>query len=529
VPDLPTLVTLARRGLLTPGRAGATLRQVAELRRWGYGLAGELRSAAARSPRRAAVADEDGSLTYAALLAGAERLAAGLAGRYRIGPGDGVGLLCRNHRGLVTALAAVDLLGADTVLLNTSAAAAQVAEVVRALGPRLLVHDPEFAAAVPPGVASLSTGDLSTGDPAGGDLSTGDPAGGDPAAVAPARPTRPPARQGRTIVLTSGTTGTPRGARRPTPPGAGALAAVLSRLPLRVGERVHVAAPLFHTWGYAGLQLCLALRGTLVLRRHATPESALHALATARCTALLSVPVLLHRMLDRPVPPGIALRVAASSGSALPGDLATRFMDTYGDCLYNLYGSTEASWVSIATPAELRAHPDTAGRPPRGTRVAVLDAGGRAVPDGVVGRIAVANPMLFDGYVDGAGRPRTGGLLPTGDLGHRDPGGLLYVDGREDDMVVCGGENVFPSAVERVLELMPGVGEVAVAGVPDPEFGARLAAWVVPRPGAALDAEAVRAWVRDRVARFAVPREVHLVEALPRTATGKVRRRDLPG
>ena len=512
LPDPGTVVTLARRGLLNPGRPDAVARQVAALLRWGYGLTGELRSAAGRDPGRTALVDEDGSWTYARLRDDADRLALALRNRYGVAPGDRVGLLCRNHAGLVAALVAVGTLGADPVLLNTSSSVEQAAAVAGAHRLRMLVHDDEFAGhAEAAGVTLLGEAPLA-----------------ELAATGPRPVLAPPPRAGHTIVLTSGTTGVPKGARRPTPPGAGPLAAILSRIPLGTRTRLHVAAPLFHTWGYAGLQLSLALRGTLVLRRRFDPDGALSTLAGHGCDALLAVPVMLQRLLERPVHPGVALRVVATSGSALPGDLAGRFMDAYGDCLYNLYGSTEASWAAIATPDELRAEPGTAGRPPRGTRVEILDDAGRPLGPGAVGRIAVGNDMLFDGYTGGGGRARVRGLLPTGDLGHIGPGGLLFVDGREDDMVVSGGENVFPAEVEHLLARLPGVREVAVVGVPDPEFGARLAAYVVARPGVRLDPEELRGYVRAHLARFAVPRDVHLVEALPRNATGKVVNRDLP-
>jgi acyl-CoA synthetase (AMP-forming)/AMP-acid ligase II len=329
-------------------------------------------------------------------------------------------------------------------------------------------------------------------------------------------------------VLTSGTTGTPKGARRPTPGGFGPLASIIDRIPLRAGVRMMIAAPLFHTWGLAGLQIALALRATVVLRRRFTPPDAVETLIRERCSALIAVPVMLQGLMELPARDLPRLDVVAVSGSALPGGLATRFMDRYGDVLYNLYGSTEASWASIATPADLRAAPGTAGRPPHGTRVAVLSPDGSPLPPGTPGRLFVGNEMLFEGYTDGAGKEVRDGLLATGDLGHVDADGRVFVDGREDDMIVSGGENVFPSEVENLLADLPGVREVAVIGVPDDAYGQRLAAYLVPHPGATLDADAVRDHVRAHRARFCVPRDVVLLDALPRNATGKVLKRDLP-
>ncbi len=508
-----TLTTLARRGLLAPGRPDQVARQLNALRRWGFGLGGELRSAAARDPDRTAVIDERGSFTYRQLLDRAERLAGALRGAVGVAAGDRIGLLCRNHGGLIEGMVAASLLGSDAVLINTGLSPAQLETVAEEQRLRVLIHDSEFAAhaaVLPRGLDRIDEHQI---EPL---LRT-----------APPGAVSRPDREGRIIVLTSGTTGTPKGARRRTPPGFGPLASIISRIPLHTRDTMLIAAPLFHTWGLAALQIALALRATIILQRRFEPAEALGAVSRFRCGALMAVPVMLARMLEIP-PRETPLTVVAVSGSALPGGLATRFMDAYGDVLYNLYGSTEASWASIATPEELRQAPNTAGRPPHGTRIAILSGAGQPLPPGRTGRIFVGNDMLFEGYTNGAARETHSGLLATGDLGHLDERGLLFVDGREDDMIISGGENVFPAAVEDLLAGLPQVREVAVIGVPDAEFGQRLAAWIALRDGEYLDPAAVREYVRQRLARFAVPRDVRFVHALPRNATGKVVPRDLP-
>ncbi|MBE1485923.1 acyl-CoA synthetase (AMP-forming)/AMP-acid ligase II [Plantactinospora soyae] len=533
--------------------------QLGALRNWGFSLAGELRQAAAREPDRIALIDEElGEISYRDLLDRAERLARSLRARYGIGEGDRIGVLCRNHHGLVETAVAGPLLGADIVLVNTGLSGAQLADVVQEQRIRLLVYDAEFVdrtIGLPPELDQLDERGCA-----------------DLIAAAPLGALRRPGRDGRTIVLTSGTTGTPKGARRPTPNGLGPLVAIIDRIPLHAGTRMMIAAPLFHTWGYAALQMAFALRGTVVLHRRFEPAAALDAVERHRCTALFAVPVMVQRLLEVP-PPATRppLEVVAVSGSALPGGLATRFMDRYGDILYNLYGSTEVSWAAIATPAELRQAPTTAGRPPHGTRLAIVDRNGDPTPTGQVGRILVGNELLFEGYtsdagrrdpddasdaghresddtsdaghresderpVDGTGtgsRSRTGSgsgggePLDTGDLGHLDADGLLFVDGRADDMIISGGENVHPSEVENLLAELPQVREVAVIGVPDRTYGQRLAAYLVLLPGEVLDPEAVREYVRRYRARFSVPRDVIFVPALPRNATGKVLTREL--
>ena len=510
-----TLATLARRGVLVPGPPRATIRQLYALHRWGYGLAGELHAAAARDPDRLAIVDERGWLTYGELRSRSERLAGFLHGALGVAAVDRIGLLCRNHGGLVEGMVAASLLGVDVVLVNTGLSPAQLHTVAGEQRLRVLIHDNEFAehvAALPHHVIAL-------------------PASRAEHLLYTARPYQSGRRpgEGHTIVLTSGTTGTPKGARRPNPGGLAPLASILSRIPLLVGERMLIAAPLFHTWGYAALQVALALRATVVLQRRFEPGATLTALHRHGCTALFAVPVMLQRLLEAGAcrPPG--LRVVAVSGAALPGALATRFMAVHGDVLYNLYGSTEASWISIATPAQLCRYPQTAGRPPRGTRIEILGDDGLPLPPGRIGRIFVGNDMLFEGYTDGAARETREGLLATGDLGHLNRHGLLFVDGREDDMIISGGENVFPGEVEDLLARLPQVRDVTVSGVSDDRFGQRLAAWIVLYPGEWLDAEAVREYVRRYLARFSVPRDVHFLNALPRGPTGKVVPRYLPG
>ncbi|WP_238009217.1 AMP-binding protein [Dactylosporangium sp. AC04546] len=506
------LRTLARRKVLAPGSPARVVRQLGALRRWGFGLFGEMRSAAARDPRRVAIIDEHRAVTYGDLDERVRRLANALRVEHGVGPGTRVGLLCDNSAYFIECVMAVIALGGQAVLVNTGLGNAQLEAVAHDQGLMLLLHDEALLgllAAMPPHLPRAAVERIDS-----------------LIQRSPSAELEPPEVAGSVVVLTSGTTGAPKGAKRRNPAGLGPLATVVSRIPLNAGERMFVAAPLFHTWGLAALQLCLALRGTIVVTRRFTPASTVESMRANECTSLFAVPVMLQRLLESPgaIP---TLRVVATSGSALTGPLATRFMRVYGEVLYNLYGSTEASWASIATPGELIAAPGTAGRPPQGTRVAILDEAGRDLPIGVVGRIFVGNDMIFEGYTNGTGRETHGDLLATGDLGHLSEDGLLFVDGREDDMVISGGENVYPAAVEDVIAELPQVREVAVAGVPDDEFGQRLAAWIALHDGEWVEPDAVREYVRHRLARFSVPRDVYYIPALPRNATGKIVRRQL--
>jgi acyl-CoA synthetase (AMP-forming)/AMP-acid ligase II len=303
-------------------------------------------------------------------------------------------------------------------------------------------------------------------------------------------------------------------------------------IPLRARETTMIAVPMFHSWGFVNFTLGMGVGSTLVLRRRFDPEDTLRATAEHRCTALIVVPVMLQRILDLPAETldrhdVSALRLIAVSGSALPGDLARRTMERFGDVLYNLYGSTEVAWATIATPHDLWAAPGTAGRPPHGTVLKLLDEQGREVGPGQTGRIFVGNEVAFEGYTGGGSKEEIAGLLSSGDVGHLDDEGRLFVDGRDDEMIVSGGENVFPREVEDLLAHHEAVDDVAVIGVEDEAFGQRLKAFVVRAPGAQADAEALQDHVKDNLARFKVPREIEFLDELPRNATGKVLKREL--
>jgi fatty-acyl-CoA synthase len=436
--------------------------------------------------------------------------------------------MCRNHRGFVEATVACSKLGASALYLNTAFAAPQLADVLQHEQPSAVIYDEEFAGLIAEGAEDHTrfVAWHEPGQPAADPLLEELIARGDPGERAA------PLESGRVVILTSGTTGAPKGAARKEPDSLEPMAAMLSKIPLRAQGATMIAAPMFHSWGFAHFTLSLPLASTLVLRRRFDPEDTLRAVAQHRASALALVPVMLQRILELgPETIGRydthALKVIALSGSALPGDLATRTMDVFGEVLYNLYGSTEVAWATIATPADLRAAPGTAGRPPIGTVVKLLNADGREAAPGTSGRIFVANEMMFEGYTGGGGKEIIGGLMSTGDVGHFDEDGRLFVDGRDDEMIVSGGENVFPREVEDLLADHAAIEEAAVVGVPDEEFGQRLKAFVVTRDGERLDEEGVKQYVKQNLARFKVPREVVFMSELPRNATGKVLKRVL--
>jgi acyl-CoA synthetase (AMP-forming)/AMP-acid ligase II len=524
---LDTLRRIAQSGLLGPTMPDRLVKAGIALWRFGPTPAAACAASAVRYPTRLALIDERGQLTYGELHERTNALAHALSDQ-GLGEGDNVAVLCRNHRGFVEATVACSKLGANVLYLNTGFAGPQIAEVLAREQAAALIYDDEFASLV---------GDTGRRDQRfiawRGDVEEDLPeptledliAVGDPSDVVA------PAQQGRTTILTSGTTGTPKGASRAVS-GLDPIGALLSKIPLRAHFVTVDAPPMFHAWGFANFLIALAMSSPLVLRRKFDPRTALEDVAMHQADALVLVPVMLQRILDLD-PHELAgydtssLRVIALSGSALPPALVERGLETFGDVLYNLYGSTEVAWATIATPQDLRAAPGTAGQPPRGTIIKLFDDDENEVSGGDRGRIFVGNEMLFEGYTGGGSKDMIDGLMATGDVGHFDEGGRLFIDGRDDDMIVSGGENVFPAEIEDTIAGHPNVVEAAVIGVADPDFGQRLKAFVVLREGTKLSEKELKAHVGSNLARYKIPREIELVDELPRNPTGKVLKREL--
>jgi acyl-CoA synthetase (AMP-forming)/AMP-acid ligase II/uncharacterized protein YndB with AHSA1/START domain len=524
--ELGSVKVLIDAGVIRPMRPDRLWGVLRTLQKWGRSPAAGAISLAERYPDGTVIVDELGTLTYSEVDTRTNALAHALSDA-GIGEGDGVGVMCRNHRGFIEATVALSKLGADALYLNTAFAGPQLTEVVQREKPKALIFDEEFYGLLEDAARRRKRfvawhDEPTCADPTLDELM----ADGDPSPVVP------PDREGRAVILTSGTTGTPKGASRGNPESLDPVVSYLSRIPLKTRNVMHIAAPLFHSWGFAHFSLGLILGMTYVLRRKFDPEACLAEVARTRADALAVVPVMMQRILDLPEETRrkydtSSLKVVAASGSALPGDLGTRWMDEFGDNLYNLYGSTEVAWATIATPADMRAAPGTAGRPPRGTVVKLYDDRGVEVKSGETGRIFVGNEMLFEGYTGGGSKDVIGNLMATGDVGRFDDGGRMFVEGRDDEMIVSGGENVFPKEVEDLLSRHDAVSDVAAVGVDDKDFGQRLRAFVVLENGKKASEDELKGYVKQNLARYKVPREIVFIDELPRNATGKVLKREL--
>ncbi|WP_103352051.1 acyl-CoA synthetase [Amycolatopsis sp. CA-128772] len=520
---------MRRAGLVPFPRLDEGVRSLVALRKFGP-FAGANHISARRDPAAVGIVDELGPLTYKQLDDQSNALARAWSER-GIRPGQVVAALCRDHRGLVITMAASGKLGVRLLLMNTGFAKPQLADVAKREGVTALVYDQEFTGlldAIPDGVDRY----LAWVDP-GSDLTDRTvPVLDEIIASTDDRPWPAPAKPGGFVLLTSGTTGTPKGAPRPHT-SALASAQFLDRIPLRSNEATYMGAPLFHGTGLSQFILSFALGSKVVMRRKFHPEEALRGVAEHRCTALVLVPTMLQRIVDLPKEvrekyDTSALRIVFVAGSALSPDLGNRANEAFGPVVHNLYGSTEVAVATVATPEDWVKAPGTVGRAPVGCKVALYDQNGSRITEPhVTGRVFVGSGLSFGGYTDGRHKEIIDGLLSSGDVGHFDEDGLLFIDGRDDEMIVSGGENVFPIEVENLLVEREDVIEAAVIGVEDPEFGQRLKAFVVRAEGADLDADELRDYVKANLARYKVPRDVEFLDELPRNATGKVLRTKL--
>ncbi|MGH3621873.1 MAG: AMP-binding protein, partial [Sciscionella sp.] len=449
---LRSIEILRRAGLVSYARPDIGLRSMLAVRKLGP-IAGAVRIAAERDNRALGLVDERGELTFLQLDERSNALARAWQGA-GLGRDTVIAVMCRDHRGMVEAMLASAKLGARVLLMNTGFSAPQLVDVAEREDVSALVHDQEFTELLRdvPGDVRRYLAWVDDVDSLGAEVSKLD----ELIASTSGRPLRAPATAGGLTLLTSGTTGTPKGApRQVTSPLV--AAEFLDRIPLRSGEATFLGAPIFHGTGLSQFVLSLALGSTVVTSRRFDPENTLRGIEQYGCTALVVVPTMLQRILDLGDEvlgryDTSSLRVLFVAGSALAPEIGNRAMEVFGEVIYNLYGSTEMAVATVATPQDWRQAPGTAGRTPHGCTVRLYDADDKQVtePD-VQGRVFVSSGLKFGGYSGGGNKETIDGLLSSGDVGHFDSDGLLFIDGRDDEMIVSGGENVYPVVVESLL------------------------------------------------------------------------------
>jgi fatty-acyl-CoA synthase len=486
---------------------------------------------ARRTPNRAAIIDDEGSFTYRELDEAANAVAHGLLAKGVRG-GDGVAILARNHRWFAVAEFGCARVGARIILLNSSFSGPQIKEVSEREGAKLIIYDDEYAGDVSKAKPPLGKLRALGTTPDGEDSGSADETLANLVAAHSKAPAPKASKHSSIIILTSGTTGTPKGANRSTPPTLAPIGGILSHVPFKANEVTSLPAPMFHALGFLHATIGMFLGSTLVLHGKFKPAQVFEDIAQHKVTAVVVVPVMLARMLDAlekmdEKPDLSSLRIIFVSGSALGADVAERALKDIGSVVYNMYGSTEIAFATIAQPHHLEFNSTTAGPPVKGVKVKIYDENGKELPQGEVGRIFVGTSFPFEGYTGGGNKQIIDGLLSSGDVGYFDERGLLYISGRDDEMIVSGGENVFPAEVEDCISAHPDVVEATAIGVEDKEWGHRLRAFVVKKDNADLDEDTVKKHVKDQLAKYKVPREVVFLDELPRNPTGKILKREL--
>ena len=477
---------------------------------------------------RAAIHDRNGSLTWRELDERTNRLARALEAS-GAGGGDRVATLVRNGREAVEAIYASHKLGIAVAPLNTWGRSRELKHAVQQSNPTVLIYDVRHASALRPAVGGdvrlVAVGEGKDAIDGSVDYESFLEEQSD----GPLRPLSLDRSPPKILIHTSGTTGKAKAASRGTPLGAIlSLLGLFSIVPYRRSDVILCPPPLFHAFGLLTFTLAGLLGAPLVLPEKFDPEETLSLIDRHDVTAMSLVPVMVRRILDLPDEVKSksdlhTLRIILVSGSVLPDEVRRDAMALFGEIVYDLYGSTEAGWVAIATPEDMQEAPGTVGKPVPGVDVAAFGEDRTKQAPRDKGTLAVKSGMVFEGYASGEDTETFDGYLSIGDTGWLDEEGRLFVEGRADEMVVIGGENVYPVEVESVIEGMDGVQDVAVVGIPDQKYGQVLAAFVQ----GSVDREQVVKYSRDNLASFKVPKVVEVVDELPRTSTGKVRKNQL--
>lgn len=489
---------------------------------------------AARYPDKIAVADDSGaSLTYRELWLASGNWAGQLRGKWRVGSGCRVALLLPGGVDFAALFLGILRSGAAAVPLNTKLAPAELRTVLENCAPELVVLAPtrqgKFEAACPgyaeervlvwPGGEAALREEVG---PSGSWEGLPDPAEGDCAA----------------LIYTSGTTGKPKGVILTHGNVVHSVLSYAQTLPLSAEDTTVIAVPLFYVTGLvAQLLLFLALGGTAVILRRFDENALLHLLQLNRATFFHAVETVFIKLLGAAARQSAdlpALRLAACGG----GPVMPRTIADLRAWLPHLdfrpvYGLTETSSPASIMPLDVNACLErvrSAGRPIPVVDCRVVDEAGADVPAGEVGELWLKGPVVSPGYFRNAAATDAAyhdGWFATGDLARVDEEGFLYIQGRKKDMIIRGGEKIFPNEVEAVLTGHPAVAEAAVVGIPDPIYGESVKAFIVPAPDTSVSGAELEEWLKQRLARYKVPSAYDFLPALPRSANGKILRREL--
>jgi acyl-CoA synthetase (AMP-forming)/AMP-acid ligase II len=480
-------------------------------------------------PHKIALICAGRSLTYHELNACAKRVAHALLS-LGVQPGDRVAVMAYNSLETLVISCGLSKLNAISVLLNYRLREEEVAYILNDCQPRVTIASPQLVPVVER--ARLQVGH----DIAFITLAEEAPANwlcyADLLAHASEDIPDSTGATGASMIYTSGTTGKPKGAYRPQGIPVEYRTPLIQAFELRASDVHLLAGPYYHSAPNAFVSFHLALGATIVIQPKYDPVAALQLINDYKITTTFMAPILLQRLCD--VPDNVfsqydisSLRSIIVGGAVCPYALKLRAIARFGECLWEFYGATETSFVTILRPEDQLRKPDSCGKAAPWQEIRLLDAAGNAVPDGLPGEMYSRVPWLSQYYnqPEATARAMKNGFFSVGDIAYRDAEGYYYICDRKSDMIVSGGVNIYPAEIEATLVAHPAVADVAVIGVPDEQWGEAVKAVVELRPGANASTEELIAFCKARLADYKKPRSVDFVEKLPRNPAGKLLKR----
>ena len=467
---------------------------------------------AARDPHGPALADKSGSLSNSELLQAVQAAARALKAR-GIGAGDVVALKLSNRSDFVVLLFAAWRLGATITPINPSLTEVEVGRQLADSAARLLIAEDEGMTGSGVPVLRVEALGCEPGADSQPHL--------DPTALA-------------LLIYTSGTTGTPKGVMLDHANLDAMTAMGVRALEVGPADRCLLVLPLFHVNGIVVSVLTpLLAGGSVVIADRFNPRAFFQAIEAERPTFFSAVPTIYSLLAALPAdgqPDASSIRFAVCGAAPASAELLTRFEDRYGFPIVEGYGLSEGTCASTINPVSGPRKQGTVGVPFPGQDLRIVDAAGHDLPQGAVGEVLVRGPNVMRGYL---GRPDdtaavlVNGWLRTGDLGHLDADGYLTLVGRSKELIIRGGENIYPKEIEDVLSSDPAVLEAAVVGVPDETWGEIVVAFVQARPGTEIDLAVLKARCATSLSGYKRPKAIHVVDALPKNAVGKLDKRRL--
>ena len=456
------------------------------------------------SPNQIAINENDNCITYHTLYTQSQHLAKKLAMHCDIKPHQKIAIMANNHTIMIHTLFAIARLGADIYLLNTELSVNQLQNIQDAVKFDWIIHDPQISTLTNVKSLPIDHPDQVSIYSLLNDNSL------------PNTSNLKVTHFNKLTVLTSGTTGRFKMAGRNSKAQnfISPFYQLLMKLNLSKYNRVYIATPIYHGFGIATLCMSVLLGATIFINKRFDAVKVCQLINKYNIEVITLVPLMLSRMMNYSTTQLRSLRCIITGGAPIAVTLVQRTINQLGEVLYNLYGTSEAGICMIATPNDLINHPSTIGKPITGLSTKLMNNGKE---DAIKGEL----------YIKCAWSTQGKNWIATGDIAQKDRENNYYLNGRIDDMIVSGGENVYPFEIEQFLINHPDINDLAVISINDEEFGQRLVAFVVLAAYAKQSEDTLKDWLKPQIARYQMPKKIYIIDELPMTHIGKVDRKQL--